>query len=54
MQKMVARLNVEHFRHMLESETNAAKRQMLVRLLEEEQAKLAELNKSEEKKAASG
>ncbi len=41
MDKLVARLNIEHFRKQLETETDEAKRQMLLRLLAEEEAKLA-------------
>ncbi len=54
MKRMVARLNIEHFRHLLETETDETKRQMLLRLLAEEEARLAALAKPEEKKAASG
>jgi hypothetical protein len=39
----IARLNIEHFRRTLATEQDAAKRLMLIRLLEEEQAKLAAL-----------
>ena len=41
MDKMVARLNIEHFRKQLATETDESKRQMLLRLLGEEDAKLA-------------
>ncbi len=54
MQKMVARLNIENFRHLLETETEPAKRQTLLLLLAEEKAKLEALMKPEEKRAASG
>ncbi len=43
MDKMVARLNIEHFRKQLDAEKDETKRQMLLRLLDEEQAKLAAL-----------
>ena len=39
----VARLNIENFQRKLSEETDADKRQMLLRLLAEEEAKLAEL-----------
>jgi hypothetical protein len=53
MKKMVARLNIENFRHLLESETDPAKRQTLLRLIAEEEAALRAMTKPEEK-AASG
>ncbi len=40
MDRMVARLNIEHYEHLLEKETNGAKREMLRRLLSEEREKL--------------
>ncbi len=43
--KTVARLNVEHYRKLLANEADEARRQMLVRLLAEEEAKLAALEK---------
>lgn len=39
----VARLNIEHFKRKLAAETDPAKREMLMRLLAEEEAKLATL-----------
>ncbi len=44
MDKAVARLNIEHYRRKLAEETDETKRQMLIRLLAEEEAKLAALN----------
>jgi hypothetical protein len=41
MDKAVARLNIEHFRKQLATETDETKRQMLLRLLAEEEAKLS-------------
>ncbi len=41
MDKKIARLNIEHFRKRLAVETDETKRQMLLRLLAEEEAKLA-------------
>ena len=47
MDQMVARLNIEHFRHLLlVQETDETKRQMILRLLAEEEAKLAAMVKS--------
>ncbi len=43
MDKTVAHLNIEHFRRRLAEETDDAKRQMLLRLLAEEEAKLSAL-----------
>ena len=43
MDAMIARLNIEHFRKRLASEADAAKRQTLLALLAEEEAKLAAL-----------
>jgi len=40
MDKTVARLNIEHFRKRLAAETDDTKRQTLLRLLAEEEAKL--------------
>ncbi len=53
MMKMVARLNIEHFRDMLETETDETKRRMLLRLIDEEVAKL-KLTKSEDETARLG
>ncbi len=40
MDRTVARLNIEHYRKLLAHETDEIKRQTLLRLLEEEEAKL--------------
>ena len=42
MDRSVARLNVEHFRRLLATETDETRRKTLQRLLAEEEAKLAE------------
>ena len=42
MDRTVAHLNVEHYRRLLEKETDEARRQMLMRLLAEEEAKLTD------------
>lgn len=44
MDKTIAQLNIAHYRQKLTTEQNASKRQMLLRLLAEEEAKLAALN----------
>ena len=40
MQKMVARLNIEHLEHLLKSEPDGPKREMIEKLLSEERGKL--------------
>lgn len=40
MDKFVACLNIEHFKRLLETETDPTKRQIVERLLAEEEAKL--------------
>ncbi len=40
MDRMVARLNIDHYEHLLEKETNEAERDKLRRLLSEEREKL--------------
>ena len=51
MDKTVARLNIEHYRKSLAAERDEAKRQTLMRLLAEEQAKVAALDTAREKTA---
>jgi hypothetical protein len=48
--KTVARLNIEHYRRLLEKETDERQRQMLLRLLAEEEAKLADNAPKERKR----
>ncbi len=50
MDKTIARLNIAHYRHKLATERDEMKRQMLVRLLAEEEAKLAALDDPPERK----
>jgi hypothetical protein len=50
MDKAIAQLNIAHFREKLETETDETKRQTLLRLLAEEEAKLAALNAAPEQK----
>ncbi len=54
MNKDIARLNIEHFRRLLERETEEAKRGMLQLLLAEEEAKLKALSRTppEQKRAS--
>ena len=46
MDRFVAKANIEHYRRKLATETDSAKRQLLARLLAEEEAKLASLNQT--------
>jgi hypothetical protein len=39
-------MNIEHYRRLLAAETDAARRQVLLRLLAEEEAKISSPNKS--------
>ena len=48
MHRTVARLNIEHFRKKLAEEKDETKRQTLLRLLAEEEAKLAAADSSKE------
>jgi hypothetical protein len=50
--KFVAKANIEHFRQKLAIETDEAKRQLLARLLAEEEEKLATLNQTSSNKRA--
>jgi len=43
MDKSIARLNVEHYRKLLVNETDETQRQVIARLLAEEEAKLASM-----------
>jgi hypothetical protein len=53
MDKTIARLNIEHYRKSLATEQDETKRQTLMRLLAEEQSKLAALDPPEKKTAQS-
>ena len=44
MDNTIARLNIEHFRTLLKTETDESKREMLRLLLSEEESKLAALD----------
>lgn len=52
MDRSVARLNIEHYRHLLAGETDDGRRQLLLRLLTEEEAKLADPRTRSETSAA--
>lgn len=52
MDRAVARLNIEHFRRLLAKETDESRRQILQRLLAEEEAKLADPGPMERKRRA--
>jgi hypothetical protein len=52
MDRIVARLNIEHFRKQLAAEMDETKRQTLVRLLAEEEAKLEALANPARKREA--
>jgi hypothetical protein len=45
MDRDIARLNIEHFRKLLERETDESRRAMLLRLLAEEEAKMNVLSR---------
>jgi hypothetical protein len=51
--KTIAQLNIEHYRRLLSSETDEAKRQTLQRLLAEEEEKLAQIMKWQQDKKRS-
>jgi hypothetical protein len=44
MDRTVARLNVEHYTRLLETETDETRRKMIVRLLAEKEAKLKRIS----------
>ncbi len=50
MDRTVARLNIEHFRRLLAKETDETRRQILQRLLAEEEGKLAQPGPKERKR----
>lgn len=50
MDRTIAQLNIAYFRRKLATERDEAKRQTLLRLLAEEEAKLATLNERSEEK----
>lgn len=52
--RTVARLNIEHYRRLLATETDEARRQVLLKLLAEEENKLAEGDKPAAHKPLTG
>jgi hypothetical protein len=50
MDHTVARLNIEHYRRLLANETDETRRQTIIRLLAEEEAKLADPAPKEKRK----
>lgn len=54
MDRSVARLNIEHYRMLLATETDETRRQTLLRLLSEEEAKLARQAPPERKQHSPG
>jgi len=50
MDRSVARLNIEHYRKLLANETDETRRQTIMRLLAEEEAKLASPGPKQEKR----
>lgn len=50
MDRVVARLNIEHYRRLLAQETDETRRQTILRLLAEEEAKLADPSAPKKKK----
>ncbi len=53
MDRAVARLNIEHFRRLLAKETDESRRQILLRLLAEEEAKIVDPKPKERKRRPS-
>jgi hypothetical protein len=49
----VARLNIEHYRRLLAEETDDSRRQTIERLLAEEEAKLATIERPQGKQSSS-
>jgi hypothetical protein len=45
--RMIMELNIKHYRELLKTETDAAKRQVISKLLSEEQAQLKLLTRKE-------
>ena len=54
MDRSVAHLNIEHYKRLLATESDEARRELLVRLLKEEEAKLARAKQPEQKPPPSG
>ena len=54
MDKTVARFNIEHYRKLLANEMDETRRQMIARLLAEEEAKLSALENPTRKRKTDG
>jgi hypothetical protein len=54
MDRAIAKLNIEHFRKLLASGVDGEQRQTILRLLSEEEAKLAALNAGPGERKRSG
>ena len=52
MDRSVARLNIEHYKRLLAGEVDESRRQMLMRLLAEEEAKLNDSHPPEKNRGA--
>ena len=50
MDRSVAHLNIEHYKRLLARETDETRRQLLLRLLAEEEAKIADFKPQERKR----
>jgi hypothetical protein len=50
MDRTVARLNIEHYRRLLSTDLDETKRQTILRLLAEEEAKVAALDRPPDEK----
>ena len=50
MDRAVAHLNIEHYRRLLAEETDEARRQTILQLLAEEEAKLTDLQPAKKKR----
>jgi len=50
MDRAVAHMNIEHYRRLLVSETDEARRQTILHLLAEEEAKRADLQSAKKKR----
>jgi hypothetical protein len=46
--RIIMELNIKHYRGLLKTETDASKRQIISKLLSQEEAKLAELLKNKD------
>ena len=47
--KTIIQLNIDHYRRLLKTETDEARRKVIARMLAEQEAELAKLSKKKEK-----